>query len=465
MYATITRLFLLLAILPSTLCAQDAGSRLAAAYERFEQDSQLAGASASLYVVNAQTGQVVFARNETTGLAPASTQKIITAATAYELLGRDFRYQTVIGFDPGGNLYVTGAGDPTLGSSRWKQTGDTAVLGRIVRALKRNGISRIRGDLWIDDLRFDINPVPDGWIWQDMGNYYGAGAWSLNWRENQYDLVLKPGEAVGELTSIIKTVPAIPGFTLYNRIRTGKKGSGDNGYIYAAPYSTAGFATGTIPEGVPSFTISGSLPHPPRQFGAELFDALSAAKLPVGGRLRIYSDSLLARAGTRRATQLLDSLASPPLDSMIYWFLRRSINLYGEALLRTLAYRNDRSGTGAAGAGLVRRYWKEKGIPETDLHLVDGSGLSPLNRVTTRAQVAVLQYARQREWFGGYYLSFPEYNGMKMKSGTISGAKGFCGYHTARDGSSYVFSLLVNNYNGSASSLVQKMYRVLDELK
>jgi D-alanyl-D-alanine carboxypeptidase/D-alanyl-D-alanine-endopeptidase (penicillin-binding protein 4) len=54
---------------------------------------------------------------------------------------------------------------------------------------------------------------------------------------------------------------------------------------------------------------------------------------------------------------------------------------------------------------------------------------------------------------------------MKMKSGTINGVKGFTGYHRSKEGRTYVFSFLVNNYNGAASSLVQKMYKVLNELK
>jgi D-alanyl-D-alanine carboxypeptidase/D-alanyl-D-alanine-endopeptidase (penicillin-binding protein 4) len=54
---------------------------------------------------------------------------------------------------------------------------------------------------------------------------------------------------------------------------------------------------------------------------------------------------------------------------------------------------------------------------------------------------------------------------MKMKSGTISDVKGFCGYQTSSDGSEYIFSFLINNYSGSASGLVNKMYKVLDVLK
>jgi serine-type D-Ala-D-Ala carboxypeptidase/endopeptidase (penicillin-binding protein 4) len=77
----------------------------------------------------------------------------------------------------------------------------------------------------------------------------------------------------------------------------------------------------------------------------------------------------------------------------------------------------------------------------------------------------VLKYAKKQPWFSYYYNAFPEYNGMKMKSGTITDVKGYCGYHTASDGTEYIFSFLVNNYDGSASALVQKMFKVLNVLK
>jgi D-alanyl-D-alanine carboxypeptidase/D-alanyl-D-alanine-endopeptidase (penicillin-binding protein 4) len=156
---------------------------------------------------------------------------------------------------------------------------------------------------------------------------------------------------------------------------------------------------------------------------------------------------------------------SPPLDSIIYWFLKKSINLYGEALAKTFAYQKNGFGETDKGVQLVKNFWKEKGIAPTELNIVDGSGLSPLNRVTTHAQVMILKYAKSQPWFDGYYYAFPEYNGMTMKSGTINGVKGFCGYQKSRDGNEYIFSFLVNNYNGSASAVVQKMYKVLNELK
>ena len=114
---------------------------------------------------------------------------------------------------------------------------------------------------------------------------------------------------------------------------------------------------------------------------------------------------------------------------------------------------------------LNKDFWKQKGMDVEEINIVDGSGLSPLNRITTHAQVEILKYAKNRNWFPLFCNSLPEFNGMKIKSGTIRGVKGFCGYHKAKDGREYIFSFLVNNYSGRTSPVVNKMYKVLDELK
>jgi D-alanyl-D-alanine carboxypeptidase/D-alanyl-D-alanine-endopeptidase (penicillin-binding protein 4) len=162
---------------------------------------------------------------------------------------------------------------------------------------------------------------------------------------------------------------------------------------------------------------------------------------------------------------LLHTETSPSLDSIIYWFNKKSINLYGEALLKTIAFGAGGEASPDKAVKIIKDFWVDKGVKPSELNMVDGSGLSPLNRVTTHAQVTILQYAKKQNWFSHFYNALPEYNGMKMKSGTISGAKGFTGYHTSRDGTEYIFAFLVNNYNGSSGTLVQKMYKVLDELK
>ena len=163
--------------------------------------------------------------------------------------------------------------------------------------------------------------------------------------------------------------------------------------------------------------------------------------------------------------QVLSTLLSPTVDSINYWFLRKSINLYGEALIKTIAYEKTGLGTTETGVELVRNFWSELGIDKGAINIMDGSGLSPQNRVTAHAEVKVLQYARTRSWFNAFYNALPEYNGMKMKSGSIGGARAFAGYHTAKDGRQYTFSIIVNNYESSSGDVVKKLYTVLDVLK
>ena len=153
------------------------------------------------------------------------------------------------------------------------------------------------------------------------------------------------------------------------------------------------------------------------------------------------------------------------MENNNYWFFKKSINLYGESILKTLSLEKIKTGLTDSGIVIVKDFWKQKGLDAGELNIYDGSGLSPLNRLTTHAQVEVLKYAKTKDWFPYFYDALPEYNGMKMKSGTISDVKGFCGYQKAKDGKEYIFSFLVNNYNGRTSGVVNKMYKVLDELK
>jgi len=462
MYNTMKKLICFILLFATVTCfGQSVSSKLAAAFTNFESDAQLQNAISSLYVVDAKTGKVVFDKNSTIGLATASTLKIVTAATAYELLGKDFRYETKFGYvgktaskTLKGDLYIKPSGDPTLGSWRWKSTSDSLVVNNLIGAVKKAGIAGYNSVV-IDNRGWNDETIPDGWMWQDIGNYYGAGATGFNWRENQFDVILKSGQNIGDPVTIAQKKPAYVNVPLVSELVSAAKGTGDNAYVYYPLNEVAGVVRGTIPVNENAFSISAANPYAAGSF-TDWFRMNLHAKANVG-QVKFENHS--------PDTTILYTQYSPSLDSIVYWFLKKSINLYGEALAKTLAYQKQGLGSTEKGVAIIKNFWKEKGIAPTELNMVDGSGLSPLNRVTTHAQVSVLQYAKSQPWFGGYYDAFPLYNDMKMKSGTINGVKGFCGYHTSKDGNEYIFSFLVNNYNGSASALVQKMYRVLNELK
>ena len=150
-------------------------------------------------------------------MATASTLKTITSITAFNILGKDFQYQTQFGYTGSidgsgtlnGDIIIKGSGDPTLGSWRYEGHHENDILSRMVTALQKAGIKKINGRIIGDDSTFGSQSIPNGWIWMDVGNYYGAGTSGLCWRENQFDIKLHTGR-VDSPVSVSYTVPAMP---------------------------------------------------------------------------------------------------------------------------------------------------------------------------------------------------------------------------------------------------------------
>lgn len=465
---------LLIGLLFSSFCfGQTVAEQLNTAIKKLESDAQFKNAIISMYVVDSKTGQTVFEKNAQTGLAPASCQKVVTSVSAFELLGKGYQYKTYIGKDysskidksDAGCLFVIGSGDPTLGSGRWNSTTDTVFFKRVLHTLKKNGYNSFGEDLVLEDYLYGTAVLPDGWIWQDIGNYYGAGCYSVNWRENQYELLLQPDLKVGFPAEIASVKPFIFDVVYDNHIRTGKAGSGDNAYIYAAPFSNIITTSGTIPQQQKPFAIKGSMPNPSRILGTELLNFLVKNKITFKGSSYSGLERSLHDMPAHKATHIIDSVLSPTLDSINYWFLKKSVNLYGEAFVKTIAYEKIRSGSTDTGIAIIKDFWSKRGIEKSALNMFDGSGLSPANRITTNALVTVMQYARQQNWFTSFYNALPEMNGIKMKDGYINGVRSYTGYIKSKAGMEYSFSFIVNNFDGNAGTVREKIWKVLDILK
>ena len=448
--------------------AQPLKQQLTNAMATLEKDEQLKHGIISLYVVNAKTGTVLYEKNAQLGLAPASTQKVITSVTAFELLGKNYRYKTTLGYKGNivgkqlqGSLVVAASGDPTLGSWRWAGTSEKNILQSAIESLQQKNIGQVTEGLYIDTQNWETQNTPSGWTWEDMGNYYGAGAWGHNWHENQYDLVLQPGKTVGDAVKVVKTVPSIDAVaTLHNELKTGASNSGDNAIIYMPEYGTLGFVRGTVPAGKETFTIKGSMPLPQETFRKSLLAAAALNGIDIS-----RAESLPAGKTAKGPVTAILQIESPVFDSMNFWFLRESLNLYGEAFVKTIALKQKGYAATDSGIAILRYFWSTRGIDKSALNIIDGSGLSPANRTTTHALVTVLQYARDKPWFGSFYNALPLMNGLKMKSGYISGVRSYAGYIMSKAGVEYSFAFIVNNFDGGAGAVREKMWRILDILK
>jgi len=466
----IFKLTIILIALSFQSFAQNKIQNLEKAFNNLLADEQAKHAILSLCVLDANSGKTLFAKNEQIGLATASTLKTITAATAFSILGKDFQFQTTLAYTGNitsdgtlkGNLVIIGSGDPTLGSWRY-QNKENAVLTQWVAAVKAAGIKKIEGSIIGDDRVFGTQTTPEGWVWQDIGNYYGAGTSGLAWRENQFDIHLRPGASTADEAKVIKTVPETPYIKLVNELKTGASGTGDRSYAFLPPYSNVAYLRGSWGMGIGKSGISVATPDPAFDCAYRLQDTLK--KLGISTSLDATTSRLLAlnNQPISSLSQKISTISSPALSKISYWFLKKSINLYGETLLKTIAVKSGKPATTAKGAEIEINYWAAKGIDKTALNIIDGSGLSPGDRVTTSAMANILFQIQKESWFTDFHKGLPEYNGMKIKSGTINDVSAFAGYHTDTAGNKYVIVININNYSGSGIN--KKLFNVLNQLK
>jgi D-alanyl-D-alanine carboxypeptidase/D-alanyl-D-alanine-endopeptidase (penicillin-binding protein 4) len=107
----------------------------------------------------------------------------------------------------------------------------------------------------------------------------------------------------------------------------------------------------------------------------------------------------------------------------------------------------------------------DKGIDPAAINILDGSGLSYANRVTTQSLVTILQYAKLQNWYSSFYNALPGPLSIHMKDGYIGGVRSYSGYIKSRGRREYSFSFIVNNFTGSASTMREQMWKLLDLLK
>ena len=451
--------------------SQPLQEKLQSALNRLQADSQCRYASVSLTVLDAKTGETVFAANPNMGLAPASTLKTITTITAFSLLGKDFQYQTQVGYTGSigsdgtlsGDVIIKGGGDPTLASWRYESTHENHILTLMVGALQKAGIKKIIGGIIGDDSVFGSQSVPEGWIWEDIGNYYGAGTSGLCWRENQFDIKLKTGRVDSPIT-ILNEVPDMPYLSFKSELLNGEAYSGDNAYAFLPINSKLMYLRGTYAVDQTKKRIAVALPDPAYDAAFRLNDTLKVLGISVSDGPE--STATLTAKGLQTPQIAIDVLTilSPNLSQIVYWLNQKSINLYAEQLLKTIAWKAGKQPSTQNGVEVEQNFWKAKGIDPSSVNIVDGSGLSPGDRVTTLTMATILQSAKKEAWFQDFYKSLPVYNDMKMKSGSILNVLTYAGYQT-HNGRELCFSIMVNNYSGSSRSIKEKIFRVLDELK
>ena len=459
--------------------------------EKFNNAPPLKNANWGFCLLEPETGKVLSSFQREKIVTPASTLKLLTTAAALELLGKDFHFETHLEYDGTldscgvlhGNLYVKGGGDPTLGSELFKGKSNVdLILNNFAEAVHNAGIKSIKGSVIADDTFFPDCLLPSTWQSTDVGNYYAAGPSGLNFAENSYQLIFQPGKAVGEKTTLIGTFPeSIPGLTLQNQVSTWHSGSGDRARVNINPDRSERSILGTIPMGVDSFIIRGSVPDP-SLLAANLLDA----KLKSSGIMTEKGPDkfrLTSSVKENPCRLRFYTMYSPTLFEIIQQVNLKSHNLFAENLLVMIGKIFRDQGNYESGISVVQGFLESKGINISGMQVYDGSGLSPENKLSSHQLASMLSTIQQDHLFpdfiqtlpvagvSGTLLNFCKNNKAKgkiyAKSGSMSKIKCYAGYALNKKGEWMPFALLINNYAGSSSTLnvhVQELMEAIVEL-
>jgi len=182
---------------------------------------------------------------------------------------------------------------------------------------------------------------------------------------------------------------------------------------------------------------------------AALTDALERRGVDVARRPRVGRAS-------RDVLPLAQDL-SDPLSEIVLRMNRESDNFVAEMLLKELGASVLRRGTTAAGALVVRSALEEAEVPLAGVRIVDGSGLSRLDRTTARALVTLLLAGSDDPELRGHFVASLAVAGVSgtlkrrlerrptrgvviAKTGTTSRASALAGFVRRK----YVFAILQN---------------------
>ena len=456
--------------------------------EEILQDEDFRAAAVSVYAVDNSDGTIIYARNPDMALRPGSTLKLLSTASALELLGPAKRFPTYLAYTGKidrkrhilyGDMLILGRGDPTIDSKYFPPADGKTKIEHWVEAIRRLGIDSIAGGVIGDASYFSRDIIPPTWSWKNIGNYFGAGPSGLCIRDNMYALGLKTGH-YGDTAQWVDLDPPIPGMEFDIGVVADSIGY-DNAYIYGAPYTGERYVRGELPLNRRHFVVKGSMPEPALQ-AAQLLDAalrkagIGTGELPMSRRLCRKQSRPVAPV-----RNIFDTLFSPPLSAIITQTNTHSINLFAEQCMMHAGIALGAVARLDIAIDSVLHFWQRRGLNIHDINVTDGSGLSQYDTFTARQMVFLLRYMKNRSpYFDTFYRSLPlagktgtlknmfrktyAKGRLRAKSGSVDRARAYAGYVKSKSGRDIIFAVNINNFSCSSRKARRKLAKIMDAL-
>ena len=409
--------------------------------------------SLSIYVENLDTGEPVLSWNEDVPRNPASVIKLLTTLVALDVLGPAYTWKTeayLLGETDGsvldGDLLLKGYGDPFLVTTR---------VWQMLREIRQKGISRITGDLLIDDSYFDVPYHDPAKFDREPLRAYNVApnALLMNFKVVRYHF--EPD--LESATVSIRVDPPLENLRIENRLKLAQgRCRGYQRGITITPNETVDHMvmSGQFPSGCKSYSMHRAvLSH--NEFAYGLFKNIWQES---GG---VFSGGLrnIVKPDDIEPFLVFESL---PLADIISKVNKHSNNVMARQLLFTLgAERLVVPGTEEGGRQVIEDWLKSRQLGSAKLKLDNGAGLSRDSRISARNLGEILRYAWQSPFMPEYLssLSLSGLDGTLMrrfrddpltgkahiKTGRLDHVTAIAGYLQSRSGARYSIVALQNH--------------------
>lgn len=337
-------------------------------------------AKIGVVIQSLDTGRLYYSKNAHAYFEPASVQKLFTVSSALVNLGPHYRFPTELlatgAISQGvlrGDLIFRFNGDPSLTQANIKS---------LVNELKTIGITRVIGNVVVDNSAYNNIPYPAGWLWNDLTYDYAAPLDSIIINRNRFGLSLVPSRILGQKPEIIPSLP--PGAaTFYNEAITTSRACGlsitsneKNQYV----------VRGCVPRFAGTERRAAAIRNMPMFAKSLIREMLAKNGVSVSG--------FIMSGKTPVDAQVVAQHFSAPLSTIIIHLLKRSDNLYADTLLKKMGQHFSR-GSGSWENGVQAMYpvlANNAGINLQHIRLIDGAGLSRYNQVSPNDLSRLLSY-------------------------------------------------------------------------
>ncbi|MCQ2231841.1 MAG: D-alanyl-D-alanine carboxypeptidase/D-alanyl-D-alanine-endopeptidase [Paludibacteraceae bacterium] len=446
------------------------------AITEFVNSDNLTQASVGFLVKDITNGKVVAHYQENTDRNPASVTKIITTASAMEMLTDTFRFKTNIEYCGTisdsilhGDLYIRGGGDPTLGSAHAPVTCD--FFSEALIALQQKGIKQITGHIVGDATVFREDGAPFHWLVEDIGSSYSPTPSGLNIQDNLLGIVIS-SDSTG-----ISCTNCTPFTSLMQpKIEMTQAPKEKSWRMTKTDFSWNPTLRGNLPMDSKQY-IKTEMPEPALFLADSMRNMLLAAGIEVA--LEATTTKWYKRDSIRDTLFIHKSNTLKEIERVTNY---KSNNLYAECIFLTLSKQQDTIGpcVGWRSANVISKYWTSKGLEANRIFQVDGSGLSMKNAISPKFMVDVLTYMHtsskyQKQFLytlptagrNGTVASFMKGTALEgkafVKSGSMERVQNYAGYINA-NGKWYAFCIMVSNFTGVRKPLVKQIATLINEV-